>query len=552
MMRSRPEAYPPHRHSGWHRRCYRTLDKSDGLLWGQCGELGNLSKSARKDGGGARSRRAVEVKRVEKAAAKVLPPLRILAVVAVVAWTFLLYFHFSVIGSTVEVNHGDESAGPCRGRYIYMIDLPPRFNADIVRDCGKTNDHWEGMCAFMSNAGLGQPLADDHTDGVITGEAGWYNTHQFSLDFIFHNRMKRYECLTKHTAEASAVFVPFYAGFDFARYHWGYDNATRDAASVDLVALLTARPQWRSMKGRDHFLIAGRTGWDFRRSGIDSPDWGTDLLVMPAVRNMSVLVLESTLKRGTDFSVPYPTYFHPRSDADVLRWQDRVRGRRRTWLMAFVGAPRPDVSMRMRVRDHVIAQCKAAPGACAMLGCARAAGSPQCIAPANIMRLFQKASFCLQPPGDSCTRRSVFDSMVAGCIPVFFHTGSAYKQYPWHLPRDDHLKYSVFIPMADVRERNVSIEAVLRAIPPATVRRMREEVIRLIPRVLYADPRSKLETIKDAFDVAVEGILDTVARIKNGEQVRTGGPVEKDPPNLFAATASRFPPKGSSSRAARW
>jgi hypothetical protein len=30
--------------------------------------------------------------------------------------------------------------------------------------------------------------------------------------------------------------------------------------------------------------------------------------------------------------------------------------------------------------------------------------------------------------------------------------------------------------------------------------------------VVYADPRSKLETLKDAFDVAVEGILDRVAR----------------------------------------
>jgi hypothetical protein len=209
--------------------------------------------------------------------------------------------------------------------------------------------------------------------------------------------------------------------------------------------------------------------------------------------------------------------------------------------MAFVGAPRPDVPINIRVRDHVIAQCKAS-SACTMLGCARATGSTQCHTPGNIMRLFQKTTFCLQPPGDTCTRRSAFDSMVAGCIPVFFHPGSAYKQYRWHLPVDDHLRYSVYIPDADVRERNVSIEAVLRAIPPATVERMREEVIRLIPRVLYADPRSKLETVKDAVDVAVNGVLDTVARIRNGEYVDSGGPVTEDPPNLFASTESRFRP----------
>jgi xyloglucan galactosyltransferase MUR3 len=487
--------------------------------------------------------KGIEIKAAAAAKAKVLPPLRILAALAIAAWTLFLYVHFSVITGTVEVmSNGEDLADPCRGRYIYMHELPRRFNADIVHTCRnrKTEDHWGDICASLSNAGLGRPLDGD---SVITGESGWYGTHQFALDAIFHNRMVQYECLTNHSAVASAVFVPFYAGFDFARYHWGYDNATRDAASVDLTEWLMARPEWRRMGGRDHFLVAGRTGWDFRRISNLGADWGNDLLVIPGARNMSVLVLESTLKRGTDFSVPYPTYFHPRSDADVLRWQDRVRGQRRTWLMAFVGAPRPDVQMSIRVRDHVIAQCKAS-GACAMLSCARTPSSRQCHRPANIMRLFQKAAFCLQPPGDSCTRRSVFDSMVAGCIPVFFHTGSAYKQYPWHLPKDDHLRYSVYIPTADVRRRNVSIEAVLRAIPPATVARMQEEVIRLIPSLLYADPRSKLKTLKDAVAVAVDGILDTVARIKNGEEVNCGGPVDKDPPNLFASTASRFFPEG--------
>ncbi|KAG2543551.1 hypothetical protein PVAP13_9NG752400 [Panicum virgatum] len=506
-----------------------------------------LSKSAAK-GGGAQWRRAGGAKGAEKAAANALPPLQLLAILAVIAWTLFLYVQFSVLSAAVEVvdvSDGADSADPCRGRYVYVHDLPPRFNADIIRDCRKYEDHWGDMCGVISNAGLGRPLVD-RADGVITSEAGWYGTHQFALDAIFHNRMKQYKCLTNHSAMANAVFVPFYAGFDFARYHWGYDNATRDATFVDLAQWLMARPQWRQMWGRDHFLVAGRTGCDFRRSNNVDPDWGNDLLAMPAGRNMSVLVLESTLLHGSDYSVPYPTYFHPRSDADVLRWQDQVRGQRRAWLMAFVGAPRPDTPVNIRVRDHVIAQCKAS-SACAMLGCARSPGSPQCHAPGDIMRLFQKTSFCLQPPGDSCTRRSVFDSMVAVCIPVFFHTATAYKQYRWHLP-EDHLNYSVYIPVADVRLRNVSIEAVLRAIPPATVERMREEVIKLIPRVLYADPRSRLETIKDAVDIAVEGVLDTVARIKKGEYVDSGRPVSEDPPYLYASTESRFRPKSVVSR----
>jgi hypothetical protein len=40
---------------------------------------------------------------------------------------------------------------------------------------------------------------------------------------------------------------------------------------------------------------------------------------------------------------------------------------------------------------------------------------------------------------------------------------------------------------------------------------MREEVIEMIPRLLYADPRSRLESVRDAFDVAVDGIIGKVA-----------------------------------------
>ncbi|CAN6302330.1 unnamed protein product [Urochloa humidicola] len=493
-----------------------------------------LTKPARKAGGGARSRRTAGAKGKGKC--------RLLTTLAVIAWAFYLYLHFSGPSGTAQVSGG--GGDPCRGRYIYIYNLPPRFNADIIRDCRKTEgDQWGDLCASVSNAGLGRPLTDDGS--VFIGEAGWYDTHQFALDAIFHSRMKRYECLTNRSSAAAAVFVPFYAGFDFARHH-DDNGAVRDAASTDLMVWLTGQFQWgRRMGGRDHFLVAGRTGFDFFRRGISDVDTGRgNGLLMRAARNMSVLVLESTQHGGSDYAVPYPTYFHPRSDADVLRWQDRVRGQRRTRLMAFVGAPRPDTSANIRVTDHVIAQCKAS-SACAMLRCTRSPGNTRCRnhTPDNIMRLFQKASFCLQPPGDSWTRRSVFDSMVAGCIPVFFHTASAYKQYRWHLHKR-HLDYSVYIPDADVRERNVSIEAVLRAIPPGTVERMREEVIKLIPTVIYADPRSRLETIKDAFDVAVEGILDTVARIKNGEDsLDSGRSVGDDPANLYVSTESTFRPK---------
>ncbi|WJX39413.1 hypothetical protein P8452_26958 [Trifolium repens] len=143
------------------------------------------------------------------------------------------------------------------------------------------------------------------------------------------------------------------------------------------------------------------------------------------------------------------------------------------------------------------------------------------------MKVFENSVFSLQPSGDSYTRRSIFDSILAGCIPVFFNPGTAYSQYKWHLPKN-RTKYSVYIPVKDVKEWNVDIEKVLLRIPEKDVIAMREEVIKLIPKIVYADPRGKLDSFEDAFDLALKGILERIENVR--ETMRKG----KDPGIGFA------------------
>ncbi|BAT85576.1 Xyloglucan galactosyltransferase [Vigna angularis] len=462
-----------------------------------------------------------------------------LATLSAFFWFLLLYFHFAVLGNqspkltpiTVTFQQPRKSLGSqtlieappppsfpfaralqtalnksdrCGGRYIYVHDLPSRFNEDMLKKC-RTLSLWTNMCKFTTNAGLGPPL--ENVKGVFS-DTGWYATNQFVVDVIFSNRMKQYDCLTQDPSLAAAFFVPFYAGFDIARYLWGYNISVRDSASLDLVDWLVRRPEWKIMNGRDHFLVAGRITWDFRRLSEDESDWGNKLLFLPAARNMSMLVVESSPWNANDFGIPYPTYFHPAKDDDVFIWQERMRRLERKWLFSFAGAPRPDNPKS--IRGQIIDQCKRSKVG-KLLECDF--GESKCHSPSSIMQMFQGSLFCLQPQGDSYTRRSAFDSMLAGCIPVFFHPGSAYTQYTWHLPKN-YTKYSVFIPEDDIRKRNVSIEERLTQIPEEEVRIMREEVISLIPRLVYADPRSKLETLKDAFDVSVQAVIDKVTNLR--------------------------------------
>ncbi|CAN1131434.1 Xyloglucan galactosyltransferase MUR3 [Linum perenne] len=359
----------------------------------------------------------------------------------------------------------------------------------MLKEC-RSLSLWTNMCKFTTNAGMGPPL--ENVEGVFSN-TGWYATNQFAVDVIFSNRMKQYDCLTNDSSLAAAIFVPFYAGFDIARYLWDW---------------LMKRPEWKIMQGRDHFLVAGRITWDFRRLSEDEGDWGNKLLFLPAARNMSMLVVESSPWNANDFGIPYPTYFHPAKDAEVFAWQDRMRNLERKYLFSFAGAPRPGNAKS--IRGQIIDQCRSSKVG-KLLECDF--GESKCHSPSSIMQMFQSSLFCLQPQGDSYTRRSAFDSMLAGCIPVFFHPGSAYTQYTWHLPKN-YTTYSVFIPEDEIRKRNISIEERLSQIPPEQVQIMRENVIKLIPQLIYADPRSKLETFKDAFDVAVQAVIDKVTRLR--------------------------------------
>ncbi|KAL5223596.1 hypothetical protein ABZP36_010235 [Zizania latifolia] len=435
-----------------------------------------------------------------------------LAVLSMAFWSLIFYVHSAVQGNVASVLLRPAAltslplltpflmAGEdrCAGRRVYMYEMPKRFNADLVRDCreySRTTD----MCKHVLNGGFGPALPG----GGSLPERGAYDSDQYTVALIYHERMRRYECLTGDPAAADAVFVPFYAGFDAAMNLWKSDLAARDALPLDLVDWLTRRPEWRAMGGRDHFWVAARPIWDFYRGGDDG--WGNALMTYPAIQNTTVLTVEANPWKGIDFGVPFPSHFHPSSDADVLRWQDRMRRRDRRWLWAFAGAPRPGSTST--VRAHIIEQCTISSS------CTHFGSSPgHYNSPGRIMELLESADFCIQPRGDSNARKSTFDSMLAGCIPVFLHPASAYVQYTWHLPRDYHI-YSVFIPFTDVSRRNASIEERLRKIPPATVARMREEVIRLIPRVTYRDPAATTQvTFKDAFDVAVDAVLDRVAK----------------------------------------
>eukprot|EP01018_Ginkgo_biloba_P019621 Gb_41538 [translate_table: standard] len=398
-----------------------------------------------------------------------------------------------MLDSAKEKHRSLNSDQRCELGRVFVYELPSIFNSELLENCHSLSP-WTSMCPAIANSGMGQPIQRG-----TPGAGAWYMTDEFCGEIIFHRRMREHPCRTDKPERATAFYVPFYAGMSVGRYLWSnYSASDRDRDCRKLLEWVGKQKYWRRNSGLDHFMMLGRITWDFRR--LKDGEWGSNFLHMPGIQNSTRLVIERNPWDDKEIGVPYPTAFHPRNSDDVLRWQDYLRNVERKTLFSFAGKIRksnPNDDFRISLLD----QCREAQS-CRSLNCN---GSHDSMA---AVELFLGSTFCLQPRGDGFTRRSIFDCLVAGSIPVFFWRRSAYWQYKWHFPSEAS-SYSVFISRVDVRN-GTRIEDVLRAVSAEKVQSLRENVINSIPRFVYVAPGHRLENMRDAFDIAVDAVLERI------------------------------------------
>ena len=100
--------------------------------------------------------------------------------------------------------------------------------------------------------------------------------------------------------------------------------------------------------------------------------------------------------------------------------------------------------------------------------------------------------FCLEPFGDTMTRRSFYEDIIAGCIPVVFRNDSSYLK---HFAFSDRIPYAslwVYIPEAYVR-RNLNVVDFLARVPLGIIRSKQALLRYWAPALTFEDiakPRS--------------------------------------------------------------
>jgi hypothetical protein len=108
-------------------------------------------------------------------------------------------------------------------------------------------------------------------------------------------------------------------------------------------------------------------------------------------------------------SIPYPTCFHPATREEITAHQRLILSANRTVLINFTGQLERDALWWGRnLRQKIAEQCSAQPGDCELVDC-----GTECYC-TTVLGGQLRARFCLQPPGDTPTRRSFFDSLQVG------------------------------------------------------------------------------------------------------------------------------------------
>ncbi|KAK4745214.1 hypothetical protein SAY87_011526 [Trapa incisa] len=399
----------------------------------------------------------------------------------------------------------------CTGRQIYIRRLPPRFNTDLLANCSAYPLFVESFCPYTANHGLGLKTHNR--------SQSWYRTDPLLLELLFHRRVLEYPCLSTDPSAADAVFLPYYSALDALKYLYGPEVNSSFNHGLDLHRfLLSDQPHiWSRRSGHDHFLVMARPAWDFSQPlSNDPPIWGTSFLELPDFLNVTALTFESRPWPWQEQAIPYPTSFHPPNLPLLNAWIRRVSSSRRTVLSLFAGggggiSASPNIRRSIRIECENTSSFDPHPYSklCEVVDCSNGVCEHD---PIRYIKPMLQSAFCFQPPGDTLTRRSTFDSILAGCIPVFFEDQSARSQYTWHLLEEEFGELSVFIPKENVVYGDLKIIDVLMAIPSWKVRRMREKVVEVMPRIIYRSHGSSpgLRAKKDAFDITIERTLERI------------------------------------------
>ncbi|VDI24733.1 Hypothetical predicted protein [Mytilus galloprovincialis] len=393
---------------------------------------------------------------------------------------------------------------------IYVYNLPPALNENIVKEITKTNHVTKGM---MTASGLGREIAKmgKYEDMSIR------DTFQFSLEVIMHQKMLNSPYRTLDPDAADFFYVPAYTALRCIVKDKDCQSCLFNRFLSALVSFLQQQPYFKEK--RPHFSAIGKIHRELA-------DFECPYLLYPVMKELTFFAIEkeAALEPGAGGNLlvhqaaqslivmPYPSYIHfTANTASVMGY-----GSQRT-VFALLPVAHPEEST---LSTKLSAQFNGSTtysygkyfrnykhGQYDMIHVNTDARDNEIMIRKTISWMTH-STFCLHPPGESSTRRSFYDSILCGCIPVIFID----KAIPYAFPSSlDYSKFSVGIKQIDILQGK-NIGDILRSINPNVVKQLQRNLDIISQRMQYSVPKAN---VPDAIDIALLELAKTIEDTEN-------------------------------------
>ena len=241
---------------------------------------------------------------------------------------------------------------------------------------------------------------------VLTPQQDLWSTNQYSLNFWWTQQLGRSPLLVQDCSKADVVYIPL-------ADQWAECNYFPDIAAKFEHFTANLHKYLPLLGKKPHFMALSRVG-----------PWTRLDLGKYKAADITMLTIEGDMT-DSFITVPYPALYHHH---DGLHQNRFIMPDKENLVFESFGYQGHGGHV-LEVREKVYAACVAHPDYCQHSWPDESGHQ----ASLNALQFYSNASnawFCAQPKGDSPTRRSTFDCLLAGSIPVFFNASSA-QLFPW-------------------------------------------------------------------------------------------------------------------------
>ena len=386
---------------------------------------------------------------------------------------------------------------------IYIYELPVIFNK-VVYNCTPYHGGYQGFGRHSSS------------NNIISYRNSW----QFSLEIIIHNNLLQSPYRTFNVSEASVFYIPFYSAlscFCVQKRNSPYSSAVSKLHDDFVKYVQTLEP---FKKGKPHVMALGKIEREHAQIGF------CRLLKFPIAKNITFIGIEQDpypkyrskqmASQHPLIVAPYPSFGHLKPSAKTDDIQKMHQDFKREIFILFAGKSKSYSDLRIRTKvlsGPVINKISTKLGYDSYFKKAKKENlsyvNLDIMSDENVINLiswFKHSVFCLQPAGDSPTRKSFYDVIMCGCIPVIFNYKDKVK-YPFE-DKIDYNKLTVKINASDIKN-SLSVYNILKKIDKEAIKVKQNYMYKIMNYLQYSYPLGNGTKHNDA----IQYILDEIGTI---------------------------------------